>query len=418
MKKTALIGPAGKGPINTPIYVHNIQELVDNFGSHSDLVSTAQHLIFSGHTPLIVRVAGPQSLQTPYVRIKDKNQKLCMVIGADSPGSEGILTSIDVSHNQDDTFNLEVYNSGQRVEFWGNLNLQSVEETINLASKWINLKIVNKSLPPPKLYQLKCEENLFNPRKEDEPHIYLNGLRTLEDFDIEFISMPGCSSIKAINFAIEHCEERDRILVIDSPKGYKLLETYKYCKYLTPSDNAMIAWPWVLNNKSFAPPSGVILSNLLSWSFVWQPGKLKLTGITGTEFEAFSDELSYISKEKHIINIIKTNPDSVINNVLKTLDGNKVSKRRLLAGVKRDIKKATVDLLQNYKPTDPIFRGKFMSVTEYILNQIREDQGINNSLIQVNELTKEEEFSVSIGVQLIDTLEFINIEFKFLDIGG
>lgn len=410
MNKIALIGPTGKGPINTPIYVHNLQELTDNFGNHSNLVSVAQHLIFSGHAPLIVRVAN-KFLQTASVKI-ESDQKSCMVISADSPGLEGTLTSIDVSINQDETFNLEVYNSGQRVEFWGNLDLATVEETINFASKWIDLKVLGNTLPPPKLYQLKCN-HISSP---DEIQSYQNAFKILDDFDFEFLALPGCSSLKIINEAIEHCEEKDQILIIDSPKEYKLLETYKWCKYLTPSDSAMVVWPWIRNKKTYAPASGVILSNLLSWPFMWQSGKMKLTGITGTEFEVFNDELAYISKEKHTFNLIKS-PDSLVNNTLKTLSGKKVSRRRLLASVKRDIKKMTIDLMQSYKATDAVFREKFMDAAEYILNQIKEDQGINNFFVQIDELTKAEEFSLSIGVQLIDTLEFVNIEFKFLDIG-
>jgi len=264
-----------------------------------------------------------------------------------------------------------------------------------------------------------CKVDLrFAPKQKAEKRIgaILNAVKSTEDSDIEFISIPDCDSTGVINEVLQYLEEErpDVMLAIDPPWECDLLQTYKWCKELVPSDQGVMFWPWMNYDKKSVPPSGPVLTAILSWPFVWNPVRTKLAGVSDAAFSIHHDELVYLSKKEHFINIANKKNDSLIlDTKVLTLGGSKLSDRRLLGYIKNKISKLGRELLSAHNPVSNNFRNNFIECSEYILQPIKDDQGINNYVIRVNEFCKPEEFEVDIELTIKDSVEFVNICFKF-----
>lgn len=401
----AVVGFAGKGLFNSPTKINNVKDLHTSFGKRSDLILVSEQLLYGDHSPIIVRLE--DSVQTAGNYLLDDNGTICMMISADSPGFSGTQTTVEVTRNSD-SFDLIITNNGEMVEFWGNLKPSHVEEIINLASKWINISTVKGTLPAKGMVNLVTEDS-------KRPIINLEMvLNAIQHLDVDFILIPDCSSVEIINPILECLEVRKSVLIIDPPWECDLLDTYKWCKSLIPSDYGVIFWPWLNYQKKSTPPSGPIATAILNWPFIWCPVRTKLAGVSDTPFSIHNDELVYISKQEHFINLIKNKNNSLVldNNIL-TLAGSKLSERRLLNYIEKSINKLGSRLLSTYNPLSNNFRNNFIESSEYILKQVKEDQGINNFILRVNEWSKPEDFEVNLDIAIKDSTEVVNICFKF-----
>jgi hypothetical protein len=96
-----------------------------------------------------------------------------------------------------------------------------------------------------------------------------------------------------------------------------------------------------------------------------------------------------------------------------TLAGSKLSDRRLLNHIKGKISRVGRELLSAHNPLSNNFRNNFIECVDYILKPIKDDQGLNNYVVQVNEFCKPQEFEVNLELAIKDSAEIVNICFKF-----
>lgn len=411
MRSVAIIGYTGKGLFNTPIKTDNVKDLHTTFGKKSNLTAVAEQLIYGDFSPLVVRVE--EDTETASCYLVDEDDTICMVISADSPGLVGSLTVVEIAKENNDTFSILVTNSGEMTEFWGNLTPANAEEIVNLASKWITISVMTEAIPAVGRTELRLDN-----KKPSEVKLkaILDAVKSVDDADIEFMSLPDCDSPEIINVVLQYLEEDrpDVILVIDPPWECDLLQTYKWCKELIPSEQGVIFWPWLNYERKSIPPSGPILTALLNWPFIWKPVRTKLAGVSSAAFSIHHDELAYLSKQEHFINMAtKKNNSLLLDSCILTLAGSKLSERRLINYIKNKISKAGKELLRSHNPVSNKFRYNFIERSEYILQPIKDDQGINNYVIQVNEFCKPEEFEVNVELAIRDSIEIVNICFKF-----
>lgn len=408
MISVAIIGLADKGLFNAPAKIETVKDLHTIFGKKSNLVSTAEQIIYEDHKPIAVRLEDDSPTASAYVL--DEDDTICMVVDADSPGRVGEATSVEITRG-DDTFNLIVFNSGEMVEFWGNLKPEQIDETVNFASKWINISLHKQNLPLSGVVKLSIEGK---PTQQVKLESVLRALESIKHLELDFILMPDCNSFDMINDVIGYLEEErpNTVLIIDPPKNYDLVDAYKWCKQIVPSDNVAAVWPWLNYERKKIPSSGSVLAAILKWPHPWRAARVKLAGTSS--FEIHHDEIAYISKQEHAINVLdKKNGYLFVDSNIMTLAGNKLSERILLNYIRSEISKLGTDLLTVYDPVSYSFRNNFLESCEYILDQIREGQGINNYDILVNELTQPKLFEVNIEIAIRDSAEIVNICFKF-----
>lgn len=410
MRSTAIIGYTGKGLFNTPAKIENVKDLHNTFGIKSNTIYVAEQLLFADYSPTTIRLEEETPLATTH--IMDDAGGICMNVTADSPGVMGHFTILEITR-EDNHFSILVSNSGEMVEFWGNLTIADVEDIINLASKWITVKVLVPVIPKSQKVELRLDNKK---RTELSFQAILNALKSMENIDVEFISIPDCDSPKIINQVLEYLEEErpDIMFVIDPPWECDLLQTYKWCKNLMPSEQGVIFWPWLNYEKKSIPPSGPVLAALLSWPFVWKPVRTKLAGVSDAAFSIHHDELIYLSKKEHFINLAtKKNESLMLETRILTLAGSKLSDRRLLNHIKGKISRVGRELLNAHNPLSNNFRYNFIECTDYILKPIKDDQGLNNYVVQVNEFCKPQEFEVNLELAIKDSAEIVNIYFKF-----
>ena len=409
MRTTAIIGFTDKGFIGSPQNVEDVQDLHISFGKKSNVVTVAEQLLYSDHKPIIFRL--PENNQLATGVFKDIYGDVCMSINADSPGAIGNLTTVEVTKNGE-AFDLLVFNSGEMVEFWRNLKPDQAMEAINFSSKWICVKQIKDTLPESSVINLSTRQQYKKPIIKSENVIL--ALRALEEYDLEFVIIPDCQSHKVINSVLEYLEleSPNTILIIDPPWEDDLLQTYQWCKSLHPSNCGVIFWPWLNYEGKNVPPSGAVIAAVLNWPFPWRATQKKLAGISGTMLMAYQDELVFLSRQEHFINVL--NRDSlVLDNNIMTLAGVKLTQRRLLNYIKSNIGKKGTSLLSLYESTSDKFRHNFIEFVEYIMKQVKEDQGIINYNLQINELCRNEEFEIALEILLKDSSEIVNICFKF-----
>lgn len=413
MKSVAVIGYTGKGLFNTPTKIESVKDLHTNFGKKSNLTTVGEQLLFGDYSPVIVRVK--EDVPTASAYLLDEDDTICITIEADSPGASGNATIVEVTR-EGDTFSLLVMNNGEMVEFWGNLKPNEAEDIINLASKWIVVSVKTSAFP------VACKVELHLSYKKrafegfSDPKPILDAVKATEDSGIEFISLPDCNSANVINKVLEYLEEErpDVMLAIDPPWEGDLLQTYKWCKSLIASEQGFVFWPWMNYEKKSVPPSGPVLTAIMGWPFVWKSVRTKLAGVSDSAFSIHHDELVYLSKQEHFINLAtKKNDSLILDSKILTLSGSKLADRRLIGYVKGKISKLGKELLSAYNPISNNFRNNFIECSEYILHPIKDDQGINNYVIHVNEFCKPEEFEVDIELTIKDSVEIVNICFKF-----
>lgn len=410
MKAAAIIGYTGKGLFNTPRKIDNVTDLHTNFGKKSNATSVAEQLLFADYKPVVVRLEEDAALAT--ANLLDENGTVCMTITADSPGMTGASTTVEVTR-EGNRFSLLIFNNGEMVEFWGNLTSTDAEEVINFGSKWIVVKVQSDSLPKKSINELHIENRKY-PRINLD--VIIKALKSIEDWDIEFISIPDCDSPGTINGVLQYLEDNcpETMLVIDPPFEFDLIQTHKWCKSIITSEQGVLFWPWLKYERRSIPPSGPVIAAMLSWPFVWKPVRTKLNGVSEPTFSVHHDELAYLSRQEHFINLATKKLDSlVLESKILTLAGSKLSERRLLNHLKGQVSRIGKSLLSAHDPISNNFRNNFIECCEYILRPIKDDQGINSYLVQINEFSKPDELVVNLELSIRDSVEIVNMCFKF-----
>jgi hypothetical protein len=393
--KLALIGFSSKGPLNLPVCIKNVKELHHNFGTYHPnkntyLIHVAEEILKTESEVLIIRAN--------FNPVTAQNDKIKSI----TPGAEGNLTHVKVEKDK-----LEVYYDSKLVESWCSLNITK----INNNSDWIQLddKITDG------FYELSGgSDGEFN-----ENNI-LECLKSLEDYDIDIISIPGITSINIINNLLDFCEKKNYFSIIDTPENLSFLESYRWKNELNKSDYGAVFWPWLgIWDKGYVPPCSLVLNKFLGlepWLNVIRGSN---TCVLDLQKRPSKEEKMIACDKENVINMISFMWRSgifILNNS-KTLAGNGINTRRMLNYLRKKIQSHTTKI--NIKSA--FFEEKFLKTSKYYLDQLKNGRCIDNYTIQIGDgLYSPSEiiskFKARIGVQPVETTDYIYLDFK-LDSG-
>jgi len=281
------------------------------------------------------------------------------LVYADSAGEDGNSTRITIV-NDENTFNISVYNKGLLVESWGQLSKNPndrfyVESFINSFSNWIRIKDNAKNNKTPKsgTYKLISNKNINSLDKSSKNDILLKSIKNIfekEKISFDIICVPGFFSHEVAECLIAECEKRqDCLAIIDTELGSEL-----DCN-LSSSNYGAVFGPWVkatdIYNKTniWLPPSGVVISNILSSL----PYKL-IPGI----LDVFSEE-TFSSNVNQII--FSKNSRSFMLRTQNVLSGIRINEIKKLINLKKQLNLA----LNNEE-----ISKKLSEVYGYILKQL------------------------------------------------
>jgi len=460
--KGALVGFASKGAVNAVTSVRTVQELHSSFGyphpesGESHLIYGAEQALLTLPEVLIVRVADASLSKTASVLVLDEAGEVSLIIQADSPGVEGNDTRVVVMTDEmAETFTLNVFHNGVQVESWSQLTKKQnskyyVESFIELVSDWIRVSSAATSkLPQNGIYSLNGGNDGI-PTDPDERDILLAGSKEElsgvyafsepEQVDIDLIAVPGCSSTQVIASLLDVCESRrDCLAIIDSPVGLSYLESslWQRGKYENDihwkSDFAAMFWPWLQIRDQYnrtevtVPPSGSVMaaiarSDTLSAPWFSPTGETRgiVSGVLDVSCRLTYEEQNLTKDNRNVVNAIVpfANAEGFMISSQKTLQRGRIDVRRMLFFVEKRIRNAADTLTPTVDMSNESFREEFAQICERVMGQVKNGGGINDYIIQTNELDTPEqaernEFRTRIGVQPTNDNKNVYIEFLF-----
>lgn len=385
-------------------------------------------------------------------------------VTADSPGLDGNDTSVLISNDVGGTFNIQVFNSNNPVEAWGNLTKNEnsqyyVGTYLALVSDYI--KVVDNPLvvaPPvdsPATGVTLSGGSDGIPTDPDAQDALLIGsavgytglyaLSEPEQIDIDLVAVPGHSSTSVVVAMLNLCQNlrQDCLAIVDPPFGLTPKEIIDWQNGVHPlnttrfdSDFGALYWPWVKIRDTFnnidvwVPPSGAVLATIArsdSLSFPWfAPAGVNrgiVPGITDVYSKPTLTERDLMYGNRNAINPIITYPD--IDGFLvwgqKTLQRrptalDRVNVRRLMFYLEKNIRIQSRSLL--FDPHTEQLRERFVDLCKSILQNVVTNQGIYDYVIKCDaeintpDVIDRNEMRARIGVQPVKAAEYIFIEFS------
>lgn len=459
--KGALIGFASKGPVNAAMSIRTVEELHSSFGyphpesGESHLIYGAEQALLTLPEVLVVRVIDANLSKTANVSVLDETGEVTLIIHADSPGVEGNDTRVVVmTDERTETFTLNVFNNGVQVESWSQLTKKQnskyfVESFIELVSDWIRVSNITSKLPQNGIYSLSGGNDGI-PTDPNERDVLLAGSKEeltgvyafseSEQVDIDLIAVPGYSSTQVIASLLDVCESRrDCLAIIDSPIGLSYLESslWQRGKYENDihwkSDFAAMFWPWLkirdrLNRIDVTvPPSGSVMaaiarSDMLSAPWFSPAGEMRgiVSGVLDVSCRLTHEEQNLTKDNRNAVNAIVpfANAEGFMISSQKTLQRGRIDVRRMLFFVEKRIRNAADTLTPSVDMSNESFRKEFAQICERVMGQVKNGGGINDYIIQTNELDTPEqaernEFRTRIGVQPTNDNKNVYIDFLF-----
>lgn len=391
-------------------------------------------------------------------------------IYADSPGIEGNRTQVKVTNNtEENNFSLQVYNNGVQVESWGPLtkdpaSSRYVESYISQVSDFIRVSDMTDVDSPPLdsltysplngVYSLSGGSDGIpsDPERQDEliigNDIGYTGIYSLsepEQVDIDLIAVPGHGSTNVVQALINLCQyvRTDCMAIIDPPFGLTVKEIVQWQNGVHPlnsdrfdSDFAALYWPWLKIRDTFnkldvwVPPSGSVLATIANSDNIsapWFAPAGTTRGIVSNVLDVYdrptSEERNQMYGNRNCVNPIVQFVDTQGFLIFgqKTLQRrptalDRIGVRRMMLYVEKRIKVASRDLL--FEPNDEVFRNRFISVANGILQEVQVGRGITDFVIKADtelntpDVIDRNEFRARIGIQPTRAAEFIFIEFS------
>jgi phage tail sheath protein FI len=391
-------------------------------------------------------------------------------IYADSPGIEGNRTQVKVINNtEENNFSLQVYNNGVQVESWGPLtkdpaSSRYVESYISQVSDFIRVSDMTDVDSPPLdsltysplngVYSLSGGSDGIpsDPERQDEliigNDIGYTGIYSLsepEQVDIDLIAVPGHGSTNVVQALINLCQyvRTDCMAIIDPPFGLTVKEIVQWQNGVHPlnsdrfdSDFAALYWPWLKIRDTFnkldvwVPPSGSVIATIANSDNIsapWFAPAGTTRGIVSNVLDVYdrptSEERDQMYGNRNCVNPIIQFVDTQGFLIFgqKTLQRrptalDRINVRRMMLYVEKRIKVASRDLL--FEPNDEVFRNRFISVANGILQEVQVGRGITDFVIKADaelntpDVIDRNEFRARIGIQPTRAAEFIFIEFS------
>lgn len=460
--KGALVGFASKGPINAATTIRTIQELHSSFGyphpesGDSYLIYSAEQALLTLPEVLVVRVMDANLGKTADVLVLDEAGEVALTIHADSPGVEGNDTKVVVMVDERaQTFTLNIFHNGVQVESWSQLTKSKnskyyVKNFIELVSNWIRVSNTDASKLPKNGIYLLSGGNDGMPSCHNERDVLLAGNKEEltgvyafsepEQVDIDLIAVPGYSSTQVIESLLDVCESRrDCLAIIDSPFGLSYLESslWQRGKHINSihwkSDFAAMFWPWLQIRDQYnrtevtVPPSGSVMaaiarSDMLSAPWFSPAGETRgiVSGVLDVSCRLTYEEQNLTKDNRNVVNAIVpfVNAENFMISSQKTLQRGRIDVRRMLFFVEKSIRNAANTLTPTEDMSNESFREEFAQICERVMRQVKNGGGINDYIIQTNELntpeqTERNEFRARIGVQPTNDNKNVYIEFLF-----
>ena len=386
-------------------------------------------------------------------------------IYADSPGIEGNATTVVITTNSEDgTFSFKVFNNGQQVEAWGNLNKNQdsafyVATYINANSNYI--RVVDNTATPASPANTGAEGITLSggtdgipvePDAQDDLVIGnptagtgLYAFSETEQINVDLLATPGRSSTAVIRALIDVCEtyRQDAMAIVDPPFGLNVREIIDWQNGTHPLNNerfntdyAALYYPWVEQTDVFnnipvwVPPSGSVLATICqsdNFSGPWLAPAGLTRGVVPNINNVFTRptlaERDLMYGNSNAINPIITFPDitgfciwgqKTLQRTPTALD--RVNVRRMLFYVEKAIKSASRALL--FEPNTAATRERFITLAAVILSQVQTAAGLNAFVIKCDDelnppdVVARNELRARIGIVPTYAVEYIFIEFN------
>lgn len=223
----AVVGTATKGPIGEAITVTSAQDLVNKFGplkTDCFALYAGQYFLSQASKLYFVRAASesasPASLKVVGLDAGEGNLEDSLSISLLESGTYGNGYKLDISENEDNTYNIKVRNNRDSIiESIENVALDKL--VVGYTSNYISIKSTN-----PQTVSLESGTYIFAGGNDGIEDItaadYIKAAESLasESVDINLISTPGISDASVINALLAIAETRgDCLYLVDPPKG-------------------------------------------------------------------------------------------------------------------------------------------------------------------------------------------------------
>ena len=396
-----------------------------------------------------------------------------MTIWAESPGTAGNATQVQVATDAEGKIILKVFNGGISVEEHGNLDRDSVttnnqfyiERYINGFSDYLFIEDETDvvGLPLQGTYSLGAttatqgsdgypydnnglpDADAIDDLVVGDP-VLATGLQALgetEKIDIDIVATPGLSSTEVINALIALCDttRRDCMALVDPPFGLDSISVNKWHNGAHPLNNtkfdtsfAALYWPWVKVRDPFnrldvwVPPSGPVAGVYAASeraAAVWYaPAGLRrglIPSVLEVERFAVLSERDALYGNRNAVNVIIDFPvegptvfgQKTLQRRPTALD--RVNVRRLMLFLEKEVRRVMRFLI--FEPHDELLRNQFIIIADRILNDVQDRRGLTDYIIKCDEelnppeVIDRNELRARISVQPTKAAEFIFIEF-------
>ena len=476
-----MVGTAHKGPINTPVLINSNPQFADIFGeiSHDSFGTyAAYNYLKEGNRLWYCRVANAANVSGGSLAVATASANFTnFSLHATTKGSWGneisVKFSYDTQSGADPTlFNIEVYtpNSlGKKVlrGYHKGISLDPISPNYILkrmgtlsgdtATVGDSKYIVAKSLTSVTTRPAATADGTFLPLAGGESGLTptiaevvgttVNGVSTglqvfssMEDMNVNVISMPGFTQPEHNNALIALAEARGDVLaILDPPFGQTVNDMVSWQLDYT-SSRAAVYWPWVQvlspdgQQALYVPPSAVVVSKLAYNDRVgepwfapagWNRGFIN-NGINVEYNTTIADRDALQSDTNSVNPIIYVRGRGVAVWGQKTLARenslvDRINVRRLVLYLRREIGEIATNLI--FETNGVATWTKFRMGAEGILQNVQTARGINDYKVVVDSSTTTDEdirnnrINAIIYIQPTESVEYISIDFTLAPLG-
>jgi phage tail sheath protein FI len=293
-----IVGTFSKGPVNTPVTIGSLEQLIEVFGEHKPGLTgylSARGAFHQGANDLKVVRVGSSSLAAANLVLKDAANAESVKVEAVTPGTWGNEIKVAVTGgSQIGTFKLVVV-WGKVVETHDNLTLDNLG---NVKSQLVKLsKAAGATQIPANLSATPLSGGDDGADATDSDYIGTvdaqgnrTGLKVLEPVRVAIVVLAQQYSEQAHAALIAHCAaatwgEGLRVAVLNTAPGLTVDAAAEATAELD-SMRAIMAYPWLEPLEepgTYVAPDGYYAGRLAVLAAQQSPSNKEIAGITGTE---------------------------------------------------------------------------------------------------------------------------------------
>lgn len=292
-----VVGTFSKGPVNTPVTIGSLDQLIDTFGEYKDGLtgykSILGALVQGAKSFKVVRIGGP-SLAAAARTLKDSLGVDSVVITAKTPGSWGNDITAAVAAGTAGGFKL-IVTYGTRQEIFDNLDLDNVGQ---INSQFITAaKASGATAVPANVSATPLAGGDDGATTTDADYIGTidangnrSGLKVLETVRCAIVICAQQYSTTIRNALLTHCANMGleiglRVAVLNTNKGLSPDQAVADVGAMD-SMRGILTYPWVeLSDLAgeLVAPDGVYAGRLAAIGAHESPSNKQITGINSTE---------------------------------------------------------------------------------------------------------------------------------------